>query len=147
MRFDVACLALAAYLVMTVYTLIRLQVLGVMSLAYCGVGPTEIRALLVAGILLAWGQGAIFIETWFGAVGLYNLMVATAAILAVATVLVSALRDGRMLARSDTRPQPQLAAEVRAQRVTRFARASSGSIASGAAGAIPVRPVLAEQAQ
>jgi phosphatidylglycerophosphate synthase len=107
MRFDVACLALVAYLVMTAYTLIRLHVLGVMSLAYCGIGPTEARAALAAGILLAWAKGELFIDTGFGVVGLYNLMVGTAAVAVLGLVAISALREARVLARTDVRPLPQ----------------------------------------
>lgn len=47
LRFDVACLLLISYLVLVAFTFIRATAFGVVKLSYYGVGPTEVRLLLV----------------------------------------------------------------------------------------------------
>lgn len=51
MRLDIAALALIGYLALSVYTLIKLHVSRSMQLSYFGVGPTEIRLVIAAGII------------------------------------------------------------------------------------------------
>lgn len=46
-RFEVACLALIAYLLITGFTLVREQVSKTVQISFGGVGPTEVRALLI----------------------------------------------------------------------------------------------------
>lgn len=58
-HFGIACLGLIAFLVAFVYTLIHMQVRGTMRITYYGFGPTEIRALLLAGNLLTLLAGPI----------------------------------------------------------------------------------------
>ena len=105
MRLDIACLALVAYLVTTVYTLVRLQVFGVMCLSYFGVGPTEIRALLIIGIVGAWFCGPLVIDIGGVSASVYDLVTAGAAATALTMVLVLAVREGRDLSQADPRPE------------------------------------------
>src|ERR1041385_6680666 len=44
-RWDLSFLALSAFLMMSVLTLLRVQVAGVYQLTYGGMGPTEIRVM------------------------------------------------------------------------------------------------------
>jgi phosphatidylglycerophosphate synthase len=47
-RWDLSFLALAAFLMLSVLSLVRQSVSGVFHLAYGGIGPTEMRAMFVA---------------------------------------------------------------------------------------------------
>jgi archaetidylinositol phosphate synthase len=46
-RFEVACLVLITYLLITGFTLVKEQVSKTVQISFGGVGPTEVRALLV----------------------------------------------------------------------------------------------------
>lgn len=87
MRFEIACLALIGYLLMSVLVFISTAVTGVFQISYGKIGPTEIRVIVILlntfifflgnpiiklpwgtvsvvdlfGILLALGLGAVFI--------------------------------------------------------------------------------------
>ena len=47
-RFDVACLALIGYLLMSVLVFVRTYVDGVFQISYGKLGPTEVRVILIA---------------------------------------------------------------------------------------------------
>ncbi|HEY5048396.1 MAG TPA: CDP-alcohol phosphatidyltransferase family protein [Rhizomicrobium sp.] len=51
-RFDAACLALIAYLVLVAYMLIRERAFGAMQISFGVLGPTEVRVAIIG--LFAW---------------------------------------------------------------------------------------------
>ena len=60
-HFSVACLGLIAFLMGFVYTLIGAHVRATMRITYFGFGPTEIRALLLFGNLMALAFGFVYL--------------------------------------------------------------------------------------
>jgi phosphatidylglycerophosphate synthase len=57
-RFDIACLGLIGYLMLSVYVYVRTAVDGVFKLSYGGVGPTELRIIVVLAntAIFFWGN-------------------------------------------------------------------------------------------
>lgn len=69
-RLQVACLALIAFLMAFVYSMICMQVRKTLRITYFGFGPTEIRALLIAGNLITLHWGLVNVAPWFGVPGI-----------------------------------------------------------------------------
>jgi archaetidylinositol phosphate synthase len=74
MSVEIAFLALAVYLAATCYTLLKLQISKVKQLTYYGVGPTEVRLLLIAGITLAAWLGPEASSRWLNDLSLFDLL-------------------------------------------------------------------------
>ncbi|HTY49544.1 MAG TPA: CDP-alcohol phosphatidyltransferase family protein [Steroidobacteraceae bacterium] len=108
-RFGIACVGLIAYLLAFAYTLIYCQARGVFRITYLGFGPTEIRALLIIGNLVALKYGVVRVSAFapgsaFGSLTLYELAVLLVSLFAVAMLLTLAWRELRRLDRDDPRP-------------------------------------------
>jgi archaetidylinositol phosphate synthase len=106
-RFSCACLALIAFLMAFVYSLICVEVRNTMRVTYFGFGPTEIRALLIVGNLITLrfgvidvGQG-LHLRGWLGSVTLYEITIVILFMVAVAALVLLALRERRELAIED----------------------------------------------
>ena len=83
-RFDVACLGLVGYLMLSVYIYVRTAVDGVFKISYGGIGPTELRII----IILANTAIFFFGNPSFSFAG-QTLTVLDGALLAVAAGLMS----------------------------------------------------------
>jgi archaetidylinositol phosphate synthase len=106
-RLSSACLALIAFLMAFVYSLICVEVRNTLRVTYFGFGPTEIRALLIAGNLITLrvglfdvGQG-FGLRARFGSVTIYEITIATLFTVAVLALALLALRERRELAVED----------------------------------------------
>jgi phosphatidylglycerophosphate synthase len=109
LRFELSCLVLIAYLVMTIFTLIRLHVDHTLCLAYGGVGPTELRVMLIAGIALAAVLGAESVMvTPYGIVGLYNALATLFVFAGTVTIFAVAREQMRRLKAEDPAPARNL---------------------------------------
>lgn len=101
MRFDIATLALVGYLALSVYTFVKLHVTRNMQLSYFGVGPTEIRVLIGAGLVCGALFGVVHFDSPMGVMTPIDAF----ALLLVAFAMVSAagmfVRDARQLALID----------------------------------------------
>jgi archaetidylinositol phosphate synthase len=111
-RFGVACLALIAFLMAFVYTLIYAQVRGTLRITYFGFGPTEIRALLVAGNLITLQVGILDLGPWFtrlariGPLTIYEFVISIVCVLTAPALAILAVREARKLAREDPPKAP-----------------------------------------
>jgi archaetidylinositol phosphate synthase len=107
-HFTVACLGLIAFLMAFVYTLICAEVHDTLRITYFGFGPTEMRALLVAGNLLTLWDGAVLdVSQWFalparfGPVTIYELFVVAISVIMVTALAALAVRERAELARAE----------------------------------------------
>jgi archaetidylinositol phosphate synthase len=105
-HFSVACLGLIAFLMAFVYSLICATVSGTLRITYFGFGPTEIRALLVAGNLLTLWTGSVpqlgqwfAVSSRFATVTIYEFVIVAIAAFMVAALAALALRERAALAR------------------------------------------------
>jgi phosphatidylglycerophosphate synthase len=106
-HFAVACLGLIAYLMGFVYTLIGAQVRASMRITYFGFGPTEIRALLLFGNLMALAFGFIYLRpsipalVQFGPISTHDIVIVLLSAAGALSVAVLAIGEGRALAIED----------------------------------------------
>lgn len=110
-RFGVACLGLIAFLMAFVYSLILSEVRDTLRITYFGFGPTEIRALLIAGNLVTLWAGVLDMSQWvvplapIGAVTLHEFVIVFVFAVTVPALAILAIQERRELSREDpTRP-------------------------------------------
>lgn len=106
-RLEIACLGLIAFLMAFVYSLICVEVHDSMRITYFGFGPTEIRALLVAGNVITIWSGLFDVRPWlapnasFGPITIYEAVIFILVAISVPALALLALRERRNLARGD----------------------------------------------
>jgi len=106
-RFEIACLGLIAFLMTFVYSLICVEVRDTLRITYFGFGPTEIRALLIAGNLITLRAGVLDLWPWLapgawsGPVSIYEVGIGILAAIAVPALAILAARERSDLARED----------------------------------------------
>lgn len=102
--FIVACLALIAYLLLSVLVYVRTSVVGIFKLSYGKLGPTEIRALAVLLNIFMYFGGVQTISATFGGLtqitfSPYDLIVSFIALLLLTFFIVTAIQETIRLAR------------------------------------------------
>lgn len=109
-HFAVACMGLIAFLMAFVYSLICAKVSDTLRITYFGFGPTEIRALLIAGNLLTLWNGAVLdVSPWFapgghlGPVSPYEFFIVVISAIMVVALMVLAICERRALAGEEAR--------------------------------------------
>jgi phosphatidylglycerophosphate synthase len=98
LRFDVACLILITYLAVSIFTFVKLHVRQSLCLSYGGIGPTELRVILAAGMILAAAIGSRSIDTVFGPVAIYDLLAGGFVVLATVSLIVLVRTEAHSLA-------------------------------------------------
>lgn len=114
-RFEVACLALIGYLLMSVLVYVRTYAEGVFKISYAKLGPTEMRAMAMVANTFIYFVGNPVLELPFGSVSVYDLFGATIAAGLGAAFVVSAIRQAMEFARLDPARSPSGNGEDREQ--------------------------------
>ncbi len=93
---EVALVALAGYLLLSIHAFLSVRVLGELKLSYLNAGPTELRFMLIGLTLamLAFGDG----PGWFGAVSGFDLFVGTVGAILILLFVVQTAVTSRRLA-------------------------------------------------
>jgi archaetidylinositol phosphate synthase len=97
LRFDIICVGLIAYLIVTIYTLVKLHVLRSMQLTYFGIGPTEVRVLIGAGIFLAATTEPALLGTPLGTISMFDSAVLAVVVFAIGSAMIMFVRDAAHL--------------------------------------------------
>jgi archaetidylinositol phosphate synthase len=111
-HFGAACLGLITFLLAFVYSLITAHARATMRITYFYFGPTEIRALLLLGNVLALAGGVVTLP-WLpplaGARGitLHDSFIVVLSLAGLTAIIKVALGDGRALALEDPPPSPR----------------------------------------
>jgi phosphatidylglycerophosphate synthase len=107
-HLHIALLGLIAFLMFFVYTLICSEVLRIMRITYFGFGPTEIRALLIAGNLITLSVGVLELGRLLpglppviAAATIHEGVIVLLVAAAIPALVVLAIREARVLARED----------------------------------------------
>jgi phosphatidylglycerophosphate synthase len=110
-HLEVACLGLIAFLMMFVYSLICVEVRNTLQITYFGFGPTEMRALLIAGNVITLWAGVLDLGQRFVPHGLfgrpvtiYDIVIVTLSAIALPTLAMLVARERRNLEREDPAP-------------------------------------------
>lgn len=108
MRFDLACVLLVFYLMLTLNVSMNAHLKGEFRLTYAKLGPTEFRLIcVVACMLLMWVPGIreCFLELpWFGgllSIGILDVIGAVILLALVIIYVVTILQDARYYAKID----------------------------------------------
>lgn len=99
MRFDIACLALIGYLLMSVLVFVRTCVTGEFRISYGKLGPTEVRAIAVAVNMLIFFLGNPVWDTAVGQLTIFDFVGASVAALLFFIFINSTLRQAVQLTR------------------------------------------------
>jgi phosphatidylglycerophosphate synthase len=101
MRFDVACLALAGYYMVSFFNLIKAIDTHVIKIGFFGVGPTEIRLGLICYNFLLMMIGTWSVNTSFGPISPIDGMVVLIIAVVLVSLIVTICSEGRRLAREE----------------------------------------------
>jgi len=96
---DVALVALAGYLLLSIHAYLSARVLGEFKLSYLAAGPTELRLMLIALTLMMMVLGAG--PGLFGALSGFDLFVGVAGMILILLFVIQTLVTGRRLARRE----------------------------------------------
>lgn len=99
-RFDIACVALTGYLLMSVLVYVRTYVDGVFQISYGRLGPTEVRVILILvnAIMFFSGIPQVIIPK-IGTFTIYDIMIAFLAVVLFSIFIISSLKQTIELAR------------------------------------------------
>ena len=100
-NFEVACLALIGYLLLSTYVYLFTYVKGVFQISFARIGPTEIRLLAILANALVFFLGNPIVPTKFGVVSLYDLIAGFLAIVLLLAFLVMSVVTALDLSKSD----------------------------------------------
>ena len=97
-RFDVACIALIAYLAFVAFSFIKTYISGKLQISYVGIGPTEVRcAIVFLNVLLVWYRPEAVITLW-APMSPIDLAILCASAAALIILAFTALREFRRVA-------------------------------------------------
>jgi len=96
--FNIACLALIGYLLLSVLVYVRTYVSGEFKISYGRLGPTEIRAVavLLNTVMYFLGAREILFRQW--SFSIYDMAVAAIALLLLTFFINTAIKEARRLA-------------------------------------------------
>lgn len=99
---DVAMIALAGYLLMSIHTFLSARVVGELRLSYMAAGPTELRLVLVGMtiMMMVLGSGRGLFGTWSG----FDILVGTIGAVLILLFIGQTLIIGRKLSAAESRP-------------------------------------------
>jgi phosphatidylglycerophosphate synthase len=95
-RLDVALIALAGYLLLSIHAFLSVRVLGELKLSHLGAGPTELRLLLIALTLAMLALGTQ--PQSFAPVSAFDLFVGGVGIALIILFVVQTIRTARRIA-------------------------------------------------
>jgi phosphatidylglycerophosphate synthase len=116
-HFGAACLGLITFLLAFVYSLITAHARATMRITYFYFGPTEIRALLLLGNVLALAGGVVYLEPWLpplpgaGRITIHDFGIVLLSVAGLTAIGTVAIGDARVLRREDPPPAPRPAGE------------------------------------
>jgi phosphatidylglycerophosphate synthase len=96
---DIAMVALAGYLLLSIHAYLSARVIGEFKLSYLAAGPTELRLILIALTLMMMVLGSG--PGLFGRVSGFDIFVGTAGTILILLFIIQTLVTGRRLAQTD----------------------------------------------
>jgi len=128
MHAAIALALVAAYFLVAAESFLATHACGVFRISFAGVGPTELRLVLIAGAV------AVAIDPWVDVAGSRLLLLDVGAVVAIVGLIgafvVSALRNTRALYLAEPLPrvgEPSPSQPQRTQRIHRVEPAAAGA--------------------
>lgn len=101
LRFDVACLGLAGYYMVSFFNLIKAMDNRVIKIGFFGVGPTEIRLGFICYNFFLLMVGPWSVNTPFGPISLMDGIVIITVAVVLISLIVTIWSEGRRLAQEE----------------------------------------------
>jgi archaetidylinositol phosphate synthase len=101
MRFDVACLGLAGYYMVSFFNLIKAMDTRVIKIGFFGVGPTEIRLGFICYNFLLLMVGPWSLNTPFGPMSPIDAVVIITLVVVLISLILTVWSEGRRLAKEE----------------------------------------------
>lgn len=141
-NFNLACIALIVYMLMSIFVYLGTYVNGVFRISYAGIGPTETRVLAILANTLVFFTGNPLVHLPFASPTLYDILVFLIIILGVVLFTVNSISMAADLSREDRVVHQKKALEERVRRRTeRMARQQLAQEARAARKASSSRPL------
>ncbi|RJG56150.1 CDP-alcohol phosphatidyltransferase family protein [Sphingobium terrigena] len=100
-RMDVALVALAGYLLLSIHAYLAARVMGEFKLSYLSAGPTELRLMLIGLTLAMMALG--YAPGLFGAISGFDLFVGVVSVILILLFVIQTLTTAKRLAISDAK--------------------------------------------
>jgi archaetidylinositol phosphate synthase len=105
-RFDLACLALSVYLLLSILVLVRTCTFGEFKISFGKVGPTEVRVLAILFNTAMYFGGLRVISVYYGVIGQitfspYDLVLVAAVLVMLSSFIVTAIQESIKLAKTN----------------------------------------------
>jgi len=100
-RFEIACLALIGYFLLSILVYIRTSVRGEFTISYGRLGPTEARLIAIFGNILVFFFGNPQIKLFTISLTVYDWIASFVVVLLAAISISTAFRQARLLAEMD----------------------------------------------
>lgn len=97
-RFDVACLALIGYLLMSILVYVRTYVEGVFKISFGKLGPTEVRVILMIINAIMFFAGPLPLDLFISPFSVYDVIVSLVALALALIFTVSTIQQAKELA-------------------------------------------------
>jgi archaetidylinositol phosphate synthase len=101
-RFDLACLALIGYLLLSVLVYVRTCVKGEFTISYGKLGPTEVRLIGISGNILVYFFGAVSLPLFSLSLSIYDWIAIGVICLEATISIVTAFRQASLLSQQDS---------------------------------------------
>jgi archaetidylinositol phosphate synthase len=98
MRFDISCLSLAGYYIVSFFNLITAMDTQVIKIGFFGVGPTEIRLFFIFYNLFLLKMGPLSVNTPLGPMSPLDGIVVLAIVVVLISLIATIWSEGRRLA-------------------------------------------------
>jgi archaetidylinositol phosphate synthase len=122
-RFDLACMALIVYMLMSIFVYLGTYVNGVFRISYAGIGPTETRVLAILANTLVFFTNNPMVYLPFVTVTLYDVMVMIIIVLGLVIFTINSISMARDLSKEDREAHRKKIIEERTnRRMERMAR-------------------------
>jgi phosphatidylglycerophosphate synthase len=108
-RFDLACLALIGYLLLSVLVYVRTCVKGEFVISYGKLGPTEVRLIIIAANILVFIIGNPTLTLGSLTLSIYDWLVILILFIMYTIAILTTATQARQLARLDAEQKKKLA--------------------------------------
>jgi phosphatidylglycerophosphate synthase len=98
-RFDLACLALIGYLLLSLLAFIRTCVVGEFQISYGKLGPTEARLIAIAANTIVYFVGNRFVTLFSLTLAIYDWLAVLVIFLLVGIIINTTFKQARKLAK------------------------------------------------
>lgn len=98
-NLEIALVALAGYLLLSIHAFLSVRVLGELKLSYLNAGPTELRFLLIGLTLAMMGFG--YSPGWFGNVSGFDIFVGVIGTILILLFIIQTAVIARRLAKEE----------------------------------------------